>query len=97
VTMKGSLFWDMTPCSLVRSQRFKGSYKHDIHSFILNQKNQQHKLGGRIPSTGIFLGLILYLEDGECSSETSGFLRNTLRYKPECCTFQHVHLACSVV
>jgi hypothetical protein len=37
VYVKGSLFWDMTPCSLVRSQRFEGSYSHDNQSFILNQ------------------------------------------------------------
>jgi hypothetical protein len=63
VTMKSTVFWAVTPCSLERDRRFGGTYRLHFQGRRVSQAwNQQLRL---LPASVIFLfGLLFISEDG---------------------------------
>jgi hypothetical protein len=73
ITMKSVVFWVVMPYSSERCRRFGRPYRFHLHGRIVRQRKH-------LVSAGFFLGLLFDPERAIFFSETSGFLRTTLRY-----------------
>jgi hypothetical protein len=70
VVMKSPIFWDITPCTLLKvNRRFGGTYRRHLRGQRVSQANKQagSKLASRacyLPHAGFLLGLLFDPEDG---------------------------------
>jgi hypothetical protein len=58
--MKSSIFWDITPCTLLKvNRRFGGTYRLHLQSRRINQAKRNAKAGGKQNQIDVSFDLLL--------------------------------------